>query len=100
MATSTQISVGQSEMALFYRLVLPDGSRLVFGAGPLDGGPAVVEILSDFHALNTAWHLAKETNDVERLAELETVGAGRPIVLTLGWKAQGAYSGYYTLESQ
>jgi len=62
------------------------------------GGQAVVEILSDFHALNTAWQLAKETNDVERLAELETVGAGRPIVLTLGWKAQGAYSGYYTLE--
>jgi len=41
MATSTQISVGQSEMALFYRLVLPDGSRLVFGAVPLDADTAL-----------------------------------------------------------
>src|SRR3989304_5503070 len=41
MATKTQISVGESNMALFYRLVLPDGSRLIFGAVPLDADSAL-----------------------------------------------------------
>jgi hypothetical protein len=32
----TLIEVGESEIALFYRLVLPDGTKLVFGAVALD----------------------------------------------------------------
>lgn len=62
------------------------------------GGQAVVEVLADFHALNTAYLSARETNDTARMAELESVGAGAPITVSLGWKAQGQFSGYYTLE--
>lgn len=62
------------------------------------GGQAVVDVLNSFDALRSAYQEAVRYGDDARAQELAELGATKPIQVTLGWVAQGKYSGYYVFE--
>lgn len=62
------------------------------------GGQAVVDVLDSFDALRSAYQEAVKNGDDARAADLAELGATKPIQVTLGWMAQGKYSGYYIFE--
>jgi hypothetical protein len=84
-----------SEVFYYVKGLIPDSGEL-FNTSL--GGQAVVEVLNAFDALRAAHREAEKFGDTARAAELEALGAIRPIQVTLGFKHQGKYSGYYVFE--
>ncbi len=76
--------------------------KAVDGAGELMNfslsSQRLVEALDDIAALNAELASAREMGDDERVKELEEVGAGRPMTLTLREVKGGKYGRYYTFE--
>lgn len=62
------------------------------------GGQVVCDALDALASLTAAWFEARQMGDDARVAELDALGAGRPVTVTLVEKHQGKYGRYYDFE--
>lgn len=62
------------------------------------GGKQLVEALGNVAALNAEAATAREMGDDARVAELEELGADRPLTVTLRQVKGGKFGRYYTFE--
>jgi len=62
------------------------------------GGQVVCDALDALASLTAAWFEARQMADDARVAQLEEMGAGRPVMVTLIERHQGKFGRYYDFE--
>ncbi len=62
------------------------------------GGKVTAGWLDTLAELTDEWREAKSMGDDARVAQLEDIGAGRPVTVTMRWKPGGDNPGHYIFE--